>query len=66
MIKSLFRITIIEIFKNCKADVQDNGIYLVIVDLNALLWVIVGLVIEPLSSGSGLGSARKARLELGS
>ena len=26
----------------------------------------IGLVIEPLSSGSGLGSARKARLELGS
>ena len=26
----------------------------------------LGLVIEPLSSGSGLGSARKARLELGS
>ena len=28
--------------------------------------VWVGLVIEPLSSGSGLGSARKAQLELGS
>ena len=26
----------------------------------------LGLVIEPLSSGLGLGSARKARLELGS
>ena len=42
--------------------------YIKRIDIKIIIIIIIdiGLVIEPLSSGSGLGLARKARLELGS